>query len=295
MPASLTPPRPNPPTDLLPIPQTRKPFRLASHRHRLLVVARLLLPALSTTFYLVGGAWFLSVALVRGDSTLPSTSANGTTTVTIDGLVVGDDSDGAFESGNGQTVHRDPKWPDEGTFWTPWFFADPNVQLVVYSSVLAALASGVYLANAVPGGWVHGVFTGVPPEGLGRWEKRVSGWWGRTVLGRRRGSRPGEREEEEEEEEMEGFFAGDRPADDDDDGGGVGADGGSQAAAAEALDDQTAQAARRRRGLRWAAWDAGTRRRAGLLPFGLSLGRRTGAGAPTTTTAAGGTAGPVAI
>lgn len=130
--------------------------------------------------------------------------------------------------------------------------------MVLFSTLAAALFSVVYLLNAIPGSWVHKVFTGVPPKKLGRVEQKVMVWWTTTVLGR---------ESTFDEAELEGIVR-------------VGVE--------EGMDDQ----------VDWRAGGGGANRRAGDGPFGRRFGlerlrdrviRRTGNGGGRTG------AGPLSI
>jgi hypothetical protein len=233
----------------------------------------------NAVLYALGGCWYLSVALIRGD-TANSSSNNAPTAVNGDGqgkVVVG------IPSGGQSPIFRDGAWPTEGEFWTPWFFRDPNVKLVVFSSAVALAWAAVYLWFSLPGSAVYQAFAGpTPPKAVGRWEKTTVRWWRRHMVGRRQPPGTVEAREQEDEAELERMLPGSTAtvtADGsllvDEDGAGFSDEDDERASA---LNDQTAGRASRLQ-----------QARARLLGFGR---QRIGRSARASSTAA---AGPLAI
>ena len=112
-------------------------------------------------------------------------------------------------SGGQSPIFRNGAGPTEGEFWTPWFFRDPNVKLVVFSSAVALVWAAVYLWFSLPGSAVFETFAGPkPPKAVGRWEKTVVYWWRRHVVGRRQPPGAVEAREQEDEAELERMLPG---------------------------------------------------------------------------------------
>lgn len=167
--------------DFLPFPAARTSFKTAPTRQQILIVLRILLPTSSSVLYIVSGSWYFSISLKKS--------------------VDSDPTDEWVPIGDGVKIRPDPHFPGEGDLWSPWFYSDPNVKLVVYSTLFAAILSVVYLLNAFPGNAVHRFFTGVPPKWLGSLETRLQRWWSWVVSG------GDDARWKDEEEEMEGMMA----------------------------------------------------------------------------------------